>query len=103
MVPHHAGTPLSLRQGGSVSLIDFHSHYYDPAWMPAEIPRGFSAAMRKAWPLLTNIDAQLAAMDTAGVNAKVMSAPLSTLVDPGVMPPVDLVTRINERYAELVA
>jgi predicted TIM-barrel fold metal-dependent hydrolase len=84
-------------------LVDFHSHYYDPAWMPADIPRGFSAAMRRAWPLLTDIDAQLAAMDAAGVDAKVMSAPLSTLVDPGATPPVDLVTRINERFAELVA
>ena len=84
-------------------LIDFHSHYYDPAWMPAEIPRGFSAAMRQAWPILTDIDAQLAAMDAAGVDAKVMSAPLSTLVDPGATPPVELVARINERFAALVA
>ena len=84
-------------------LIDFHSHYYDPAWMPAEIPRGFSAAMRKAWSLLTDIDAQLAAMDAARVDAKVMSAPLSTLVDPGAVPPVSLVARINERFGALVA
>jgi predicted TIM-barrel fold metal-dependent hydrolase len=103
MVPHHAGTPLSLRQGGSVSLIDFHSHYYDPAWMPAVIPRGFSAAMHAAWPILTNIDAQLAAMDAAGVEMKVLSAPLSTLVDPGDEPPTDLSPRINERFAALIA
>ncbi len=84
-------------------LVDFHSHYYDPAWMPDTIPRGFSAAMRRAWPVLTDIEAQLAAMDAAGVDTKVMSAPLSTLVDPGAEPPTDLTARMNERFAELVA
>jgi predicted TIM-barrel fold metal-dependent hydrolase len=84
-------------------LIDFHSHYYDPAWMPAAVPRGVSAAMRKAWPLLTDIETQLAAMDAAGVDVKVMSAPLNALADAGTEPPIHLVPQINERYAALVA
>ncbi len=84
-------------------LIDFHSHYYDPSWMPAATPSGFSAAFRRAQALLTDIDAQLAAMDAAGVDMKVLSAPLSTLVGPGEEPPVALATRINDRFATLVA
>lgn len=84
-------------------LIDFHSHYYDPAWMPAATPRGFSAGFARAQALLTDIDAQLAAMDAAGVDMKVRSAPLSTLVGPGEEPPVALTTRINNRFAALVA
>ncbi len=83
-------------------LIDFHSHYYDPAWFPAQTPSGFSAAFARARALLTDIDAQLAAMDTAGVDMKVLSAPLSTLVGPGEAPPVALSGRINDRFAELV-
>ncbi|MGI8688946.1 MAG: amidohydrolase family protein [Thermomicrobiales bacterium] len=84
-------------------LIDFHSHYYDPAWMPAQSPSGFSAAFAQAQALLTNIDAQLAAMEAAGVDMKVLSAPLSTLVGPGEEPPVALCARINDRFAALVA
>src|SRR5689334_15545586 len=84
-------------------LIDFHSHYYDPAWMPTGTPRGFSAAMARARAMLTDIEAQLAAMDAAGVAMKVLSAPLSTLVGPGEEPPVALTTAINDRFAALVA
>lgn len=84
-------------------LIDFHSHYYDPAWMPEATPRGFSAAMARSRMLLTDIDAQLAAMADVGVDAKVLSAPLSTLVGPGEQPPVALTREINDRYAALVA
>lgn len=84
-------------------LVDFHSHYYDPAWMPAQPPSGFSDAFAQARALLTNIDAQLAAMDAAGIDMKVLSAPLSTLVGPGEEPPVALSARINDRFAALVA
>ncbi len=85
------------------ALVDFHSHYYDPAWFPAEAPTGFSAAFGRARALLTDIDAQLAAMDAAGIEMKALSAPLSTLVGPGEEPPVALVTQINDRFAALVA
>ncbi|MCA1725733.1 MAG: amidohydrolase family protein, partial [Thermomicrobia bacterium] len=91
---------MAVRQA---RLIDFHSHYYDPAWMPAQSPGGFSAAFARARALMTDIDAQLAAMDAAGVEMKVLSAPLSTLVGPGEEPPVALSARINDRFAALVA
>ncbi len=84
-------------------VVDFHSHYYDPAWFPTQTPPGFSAAFARSRALLTDIDAQLAAMDAAGIDMKVLSAPLSTLVGPGEEPPVALTTRINDRFAALVA
>jgi len=84
-------------------LVDFHSHYYDPSWMPAQPPSGFSAAFAQAQAMLTDIDAQLVAMDAAGMDMKVLSAPLSTLVGPGEEPPVALSARINDRFAALVA
>lgn len=91
---------MAARQG---RLVDFHSHYYDPAWFPTETPPGFSAAFARARALLTDIDAQLAAMDAAGIDMKVLSAPLSTLAGPGAEPPVALSARINDRFADLVA
>ncbi len=84
-------------------LVDFHSHYYDPSWMPAQPPSGFSAAFAQAQAMLTDIDAQLVAMDAAGMDMRVLSAPLSTLVGPGEEPPVALSARINNRFAALVA
>ena len=91
---------MTVRQS---RLIDFHSHYYDPAWMPTQPPSGFSAAFARARAMLTDVDAQLAAMDAAGIDMKVLSAPLSTLVGPGEEPPVALSARINDRFADLVA
>lgn len=81
-------------------LIDFHSHYYDASWYPS--PQGPSALSR-SWPLLTDIQAQLAAMDEAGIDAKVLSAPSATLLRPGEPCPADLMKRINDRFAELVS
>jgi predicted TIM-barrel fold metal-dependent hydrolase len=91
---------MAVRQ---TRLVDFHSHYYDPEWMPTQPPGGFSAAFARARAMLTDIDAQLAAMDAAGIDMKVLSAPLSTLVGPGEEPPVALSARINDRFADLVA
>src|SRR5579875_1369282 len=86
----------------SPRLIDFHSHYYDAAWYPSASPRG-PANLLRAWPLLTNIRAQLEAMDEAGIGAKVLTAPGSVLLAPGEPLPISLMQRINDRFAELVA
>ncbi|GCE31089.1 amidohydrolase [Dictyobacter alpinus] len=83
-------------------LIDFHSHYYDEGWLPIPVPQGTNGAAR-AWPLLTNIEAQLAAMDVAGIDAKVISAPASTIVSPVEQLPLILMERINDQIASLVA
>jgi predicted TIM-barrel fold metal-dependent hydrolase len=82
-------------------LIDFHSHYYEANWFSA-LPQGQNVFTR-AWPLLSNIDAQLAAMDVAGIDAKVLSAPAALLLSPGESVPIALMQRINDRMADLVA
>jgi predicted TIM-barrel fold metal-dependent hydrolase len=82
-------------------LIDFHSHYYSAAWYPSS--PGGSKVLADAWPLLTDIEAQLAAMDEAGIDAKVLSAPAGLLVAPGELLPIALMERINDHFAELVA
>ncbi len=83
-------------------LIDFHSHYYNAAWYPSSSPHGPGNLVR-AWSLLTNIQAQLEAMDEAGIDAKVLTAPGSVLLAPGEPLPISLMQRINDHFAELVA
>jgi predicted TIM-barrel fold metal-dependent hydrolase len=83
-------------------LIDFHSHYYNAAWYPSSSPRG-PANLQRAWSLLTNIHAQLADMDDAGIDAKVLTAPSSVLLAPGEPLPISLMQRINDHFATLVA
>ena len=83
-------------------IIDFHSHFYDRAWFPSPITPGLGVLAR-AWPLLTDIEGQLAAMDSAGIDAKVLSAPAALLIEPGKNLPITLMEQINDRFAELVA
>lgn len=78
-------------------IIDFHSHYYDAAWSMTQTP-----SVPHAWPLLTSITGQLTAMEAAGIDAKVLSAPSATLVPPGQPLAYDLMQRINDRFAALV-
>lgn len=82
-------------------LIDFHSHFYDRDWFPSPTTPGLGILAR-AWPLLTDIEAQLAVMDNARIDAKVLSAPSALLVEPGKHLPLTLIQRINDRFAELV-
>src|SRR5579872_2087106 len=80
--------------------IDFHSHYYDAGW--STIEQG-PVALARAWPMLTDLPAQLRAMDEAGIDAKVLSAPGSVLVPHSTALPLDLMRRINDEFASLVA
>src|SRR6516165_2418293 len=82
--------------------IDFHSHFHDRSWFPSP-PTPGPGVLARAWPLLTDIEAQLAAMDNAGINAKVLSAPAALLVEPGQSLPLTLMQRINDHFAELVS
>ena len=83
-------------------MIDFHSHFYERAWFPSPSTPGLGVLSR-AWPLLTDIEAQLVAMDSAGIDAKVLSAPAALLVEPGQSLPLALMKHINNRFAQLVA
>jgi predicted TIM-barrel fold metal-dependent hydrolase len=83
-------------------FIDFHSHFYDHTWFPSPPTTG-QGILARAWPLLTDIEAQLAAMDDANIDAKVLSAPSALLVEPGKQLPASMIERINDRFAELVS
>src|ERR1700676_5112726 len=74
-------------------LIDFHSHYYETAW--SSVPLLGSSVLTQAWPLLTDIQAQLAAMAEAGIDAKVLSAPAGVLKTTSEQLPSTLIERIN--------
>ena len=52
---------------------------------------------------MTDIEAQLAAMDRANIDAKVLSAPSALLVEPGKQLPASMMEHINDRFAELVS
>ncbi|HEY6407172.1 MAG TPA: amidohydrolase family protein [Ktedonobacteraceae bacterium] len=83
-------------------LIDFHSHYYSADWYPSPPPQRPST-LAHAWPLLTNIHAQLTAMDEAGIDAKVLSAPPALIATAGKPLPISIMQRINDHFASLVA
>lgn len=83
-------------------LIDFHSHYYSPAWYPFSSAQQ-SSTLAQAWPLLTNIHSQLLAMDGAEIDAKVLSAPSALITPPGKRLPITMMERINDHFAALVA
>ena len=82
--------------------IDFHSHFYDQVWFPSSTTMG-QGILARAWPLLTDIDAQLTAMDDAHIDAKVLSAPSALLAEPGKQLPAPMIERINDRFAKLVS
>jgi predicted TIM-barrel fold metal-dependent hydrolase len=82
--------------------IDFHSHFYDHAWFHSQTTPG-QGILARAWPLLTDIEAQLRAMDDANIDTKVLSAPSALLVEPGKQLPAPMMKRINDRFAELVS
>jgi predicted TIM-barrel fold metal-dependent hydrolase len=83
-------------------LIDFHSHYYAADWYPLPPPQK-SSTLARAWPLLTNIRAQLVAMDDAGIDAKVLSAPPALITTAGRPLPIKMMQIINDHFAALVA
>jgi predicted TIM-barrel fold metal-dependent hydrolase len=83
-------------------LIDFHSHYYETSWQNVALSQA-SASLAHARPLLTDMRAQLDAMEQAGIDAKVLSAPPAMLAAQGAHISLDLMQRINDRFAGLVA
>ena len=82
--------------------IDFHSHLYDRSWFSSPTIPG-QGILARAWPLLIDIEAQLAVMDSASIDAKVLSAPSALLVEPGKHLPPTEIERINDRFAELAS
>lgn len=79
-------------------VIDFHGHYF-PLSVVAAQPRGQVGNIGSAWPLLTNIDAQLEAASAAGTSLKVVNAPLSSLAPSALHPLKEMPARTNDALA----
>ena len=82
-------------------MVDFHSHYYDAAWYSTSTAS--PPVVARSWKLLTDLPAQLDAMDAAGMTIKVLSAPIGSIAKPGMSLPSDQIRHMNERFAELIA
>ena len=83
-----------------LQIIDFHTHTYAPQWRPAALPSVGHFA--RAWPLLSDIDAQLDALQAAGIDGKVLSAPVGSLAPANDTLALAQIQAINEHFADLV-
>jgi predicted TIM-barrel fold metal-dependent hydrolase len=84
-----------------IEVIDFHGHWF-PSTLVGGPPPGLSQAVTDAWPLLTDIDAQLHLAATAGTDVKVVNAPISTIESIATVPRDQLAARVNDAFAEAV-
>jgi len=85
------------------AVVDLHGH-----WFPAEVaglapPAGLPDAVRSAWPLLTDAAAQADAAAEAGIDVRVLDAPLSSLLPPDAGGRLDVARRVNDALAGVVA
>ncbi|MFC7400154.1 amidohydrolase family protein [Chelatococcus sp. GCM10030263] len=90
----------------ALRIIDFHNHFVGPAFQSnagSSAPASQSAHWQKVNRNLSDPQALLASIDTAGIAARVVNTPLEFLkdADGGVSP--DLTRRVNDQLAELVA
>lgn len=84
-----------------VTIIDFHSHYFEPEWR-RDPPTTLGSAPR-AWPLLNDLEGQLAALATAGIDGKVLTAPAANLLPPGESLDPAMIREMNDTLADHVA
>jgi len=84
------------------SIIDFHSHYIDPEVIPA-LPPGSSPSLRDRWAALTDLDAQLRAMEVGGVDRRVLSSPAALLAGDAGSLGSDVVRAVNDSLARLAS
>jgi predicted TIM-barrel fold metal-dependent hydrolase len=83
-----------------LDVVDFHGHWFPPTVVDTAVSSAHTPAMRAAWPLLTDIERQLAAVDVA---LKVVCAPLASLRAAAIVAPDELAPRTNDAYAEAIA
>lgn len=60
------------------AIVDFHGHWFPPAVAEARASASLPAVVRDAWPLLTDVGAQLEAAQRAAAPAP-HSSPANTL------------------------
>lgn len=84
-------------------VVDFHAH-----WLPREIvgersPAGSQPHIRASWSFLTDVAAQAAAAEKAGIAVKVLSAPVEMLAFGGRNVTAAVVREVNDRLADAAA
>jgi len=83
-------------------IIDFHGHWFPPAVVGGR-PAGLPGALKDAWPLLTDLEAQLERADADGTDVKVFNAVLSSIVPAATVALQELPSRTNDELAAAVA
>jgi aminocarboxymuconate-semialdehyde decarboxylase len=85
-----------------MDVIDFHSHFAGPG-IPIDASRGNPAAQKEFWDdvsrRLTQEEALLASLQTAGITSRVINTSLEFVLAPGEEADLDTVRRINDSIA----
>jgi predicted TIM-barrel fold metal-dependent hydrolase len=84
------------------TIVDFHGHWFPPHLVAAE-PTGLIGLVKQAWPLLTDLDAQLELAAAHGTDVRVINAVLSSVVPAATVPVRELPARLNDALAAAVA
>lgn len=103
----HAQTTAQATEkiGAALNVVDFHNHYVGPAFTSIA-GRGAAAAATAYWQKvnrnLSDPQALLSSIETAGIAGRVVNTPLEFLQSPDDDVPPDRPRRINDQLAELV-
>ena len=103
----HAQTTAQAPEkiGAALNVVDFHNHYVGPAFTSIA-GRGAAAAATAYWQKvnrnLSDPQALLSSIETAGIAGRVVNTPLEFLQSPDDDVPPDRPRRINDQLAELV-
>src|SRR4051794_10171104 len=84
----------------TLDVVDFHGHWFPPSLVEAVPAPSLPPVLRGAWPLLTDLDAQLEAAAEAGTSVKVVNAVLSSIAPAASVPLASLPSRVNDALAE---
>jgi predicted TIM-barrel fold metal-dependent hydrolase len=83
-------------------VVDFHGHWFPPSVVQLDGSDALPAVVRDAWPLLTDVGAQLEAAEAAGTDIRVVNAVLSSIAPLSTVPFAELPARTNDTLAEAV-
>lgn len=99
------GISGSAEKGGtSLKVVDFHNHFVGPAFTSiagAAAPAAQTAYWQQVNRNLSDSQALLSSIDTAGIAARVVNTPLEFLQNADDDVPPDMPRRINDQLAEL--
>jgi predicted TIM-barrel fold metal-dependent hydrolase len=84
------------------TIVDFHGHWFPPELVAAG-PAGLIGLVKKAWPLLTDLDAQLELAAAHGTDVRVINAVLSSVAPAATVSVGELPAKLNDALAAAVA